>query len=71
MRTTWLDSLGAIALMGGAIYSHLSLLGIEIYEDGGTLFILAVVVLIIGIINLITQKQYFMLFVKALKVKKV
>jgi putative oxidoreductase len=70
-RTTWIGSLGAIGLMGGAILSHLSVLGIEINDDGGTLFALAIVVFIISLINLIREKQYLMSFVKALVGKKV
>jgi hypothetical protein len=44
-RTAWLGALGGIAVMAGAILSHLFVLGIEVQGDGGLLFGLAVVVL--------------------------
>lgn len=65
-RTTWLGALGGIGLMAGAIFFHLTKLGVEVLGDGGLLFTLAVVVMLFSIINLIRQKQYFLSFVKAL-----
>ena len=44
--TVWLGSILAIGLMGGAIMMHLTILGIEIKDDGGYLFILALIVLV-------------------------
>lgn len=44
--TVWLGSILAIGLMGGAILMHVTLLGIEIMDDGGYLFILALIVLL-------------------------
>lgn len=43
-RTAWLGSLVALGVMGGAILSHLFVLGIEVRNDGGLLFGLALVV---------------------------
>lgn len=43
---TWLGALLGVGVMSGAIMSHLTLLGIEVQGDGGTLFILALVVFI-------------------------
>lgn len=42
-RTTWLGAILGMGLMAGAIFSHLTQLGIVVQNDGGTLFILAVV----------------------------
>ena len=42
--TAWAGALLGLGLMGGAIMSHLTILGIEVHNDGGTLFILALVV---------------------------
>ncbi len=42
-RTTWLGAVLGLGLMAGAIFSHLTQLGIVVQNDGGTLFILAVV----------------------------
>jgi len=52
-RFTWLGSLLAVAVMAGAILSHLTILGIEVQGDKGLLFALAVVVFIAAGINLL------------------
>jgi uncharacterized membrane protein YphA (DoxX/SURF4 family) len=44
--TTFFGSLLAIALMAGAIFFHLTALGISVQNDGGQLFIYALLVLI-------------------------
>ena len=45
-RTTWFGALGAAGIMIGAILSHLFVLGIEVQNDGGLLFALAVITLL-------------------------
>jgi uncharacterized membrane protein YphA (DoxX/SURF4 family) len=45
-RTTWLGAIAGIGTMSGAIFFHLTTLGIEVQRDGGQLFIYAVVTLI-------------------------
>ena len=45
-RTTWLGALIGLGVIGGAIMSHLTVLGIEVQGDGGTLFALAVIVFV-------------------------
>lgn len=45
-RTTWLGALLALGVMTGAILSHLTVLGIVVQDDGGTLFIMALLVAI-------------------------
>ncbi len=42
-RTTLLGALIGMGTMLGAIVSHLLILGIEVKNDGGTLFILAII----------------------------
>ena len=42
-RTTLLGALMGLGTMAGAILSHLVFLGIEVKNDGGTLFILAII----------------------------
>jgi hypothetical protein len=44
--TAWLGAVLGAGLMGGALMSHLTLLGIEVQGDGGYLFFLAGVVLV-------------------------
>lgn len=45
-KTTWIGALGASGVMMGAILSHLFVLGIEVENDGGLLFVLAVITLL-------------------------
>ena len=45
-RTTLLGALLGLGTMSGAILSHLFFLGIEVKNDGGTLFILAIITFI-------------------------
>lgn len=42
-RTTLLGAIIGLGTMAGAILSHLTKLGIEVNNDGGTLFILAII----------------------------
>ncbi len=57
-----------IGLMGGAILSHLTVIGIESKGDGGQLFMLAIVVIICCIIiALLHKKQGIDLYNKILK----
>jgi uncharacterized membrane protein YphA (DoxX/SURF4 family) len=45
-RTTLLGAIISLGVISGAILSHLLILGIEVQNDGGTLFILAVITLL-------------------------
>ncbi|OXA92078.1 DoxX family membrane protein [Flavobacterium hercynium] len=45
-KTTWMGALAAAGVMIGAVLSHVFVLGIEVKNDGGTLFILALVTLL-------------------------
>lgn len=56
-KKTWLGALLTIGLMSGAILSHLTILGIVFNNDGGALFISAIVTLLAGIILLIQNKK--------------
>lgn len=46
-----------VGLMGGAILSHLTVIGIESKGDGGQLFMLAITVMICCLIVLVLHKQ--------------
>lgn len=50
--TVWLSALLALGTISGAIFSHLTKLGIVVKDDGGLLFILAIVVFISSAITL-------------------
>ncbi len=42
-RTTWFGAVLTLGIIGGAIMMHLTILGIEVNGDGGTLFLLALI----------------------------
>lgn len=57
-RTSWLGALLALGTISGAIFFHLTTLGIEVQGDGGVLFIMALVVFVTSLINvLLSRKQ--------------
>jgi uncharacterized membrane protein YphA (DoxX/SURF4 family) len=45
-RTAWFGALMSLGVISGAIFSHLTKLGIVVQNDGGLLFILAVTVFV-------------------------
>jgi len=53
---SWLGAILALGSMAGAIFFHLTRLGIEVMDDGGLLFILACVVFISCLIILWYQR---------------
>lgn len=56
-RTALLGAVLGFATMLGAIFSHIFVLGIEIQNDGGTLFILAVITFLCCLILIYNQKD--------------
>lgn len=56
-RTVWLGALLSVGLMVGALFSHLTQLGIEVKNDGGTLFFMALVTWILGLIVLWNERK--------------
>jgi uncharacterized membrane protein YphA (DoxX/SURF4 family) len=56
-RTTLVGALLAAGTMMGALVSHLFVLGIEVQNDGGTLFTLAIITLICCLILGYNQKS--------------
>ncbi len=56
-RTTAIGALLATGLMGGALFFHFTMLGIEVKGDGGLLFIYALVVLISSLILLSLHRK--------------
>jgi uncharacterized membrane protein YphA (DoxX/SURF4 family) len=55
--TTWLGAGLALAVMAGAIFSHLTVLGIVVMDDGGLLFGLALAVAACSVILLFLQRR--------------
>ncbi len=56
-RTAILGAVLATGLMGGAIMSHLTRLGIEVQGDGGLLFGLAITVLLLSAIVIVLRRR--------------
>ena len=56
-RFTWLGSVLAMGVMAGAILSHLTILGIEVQNDKGLLFGLALTVFLASSINLFLHRR--------------
>jgi putative oxidoreductase len=54
---TWLGAGLALAVMAGAIFSHLTILGIVVMDDGGLLFGLALAVAVCSAVLLFLQRQ--------------
>jgi len=59
-RTTWMGALMALGIILGAVISHLTVLGIEVMGDGGTLFYLALSVLIGSLVILRMERPNMM-----------
>ncbi len=56
-RTTLLGALFGMSTMAGALVSHLVFLGVEVKNDGGTLFILAIITFLCCLILIDNQKS--------------
>ena len=56
-RTAWLGAVLALGVMGGAIMSHLTVLGIDVMGDHGELFALAVTVALCSAIVLFLHRR--------------
>lgn len=53
----WLGSVIALGTISGAIFSHLTMLGIEVKGDGGLLFGLAVIVFVLSAVVLLIHRR--------------
>jgi uncharacterized membrane protein YphA (DoxX/SURF4 family) len=63
-KTTAFGAALAIGLMVGALFFHITKLGIEVMNDGGQLFIYALLVLLASIGLLIIYRQQIYTFIK-------
>ena len=66
----WLGALLALGIMGGAIMSHLTVLGIVVQDDGGLLFGLAVTVAVCSLITLALHRQQIPFLARYFTVQK-
>ena len=53
----WLGAFRALGVMGGAIMSHLTVLGIVVQDDGGLLFGLAITVTVCSLVTLALHRR--------------
>ena len=58
--SAWVGAALALGIMGGAILSHLTVLGIEVQGDGGQLFLLAVLVAVLSAFVLYRDRTRWM-----------
>ena len=56
-KTTWLGAIGAIGLMSGALFFHLTSLGIVVMDDEGQLFLYACLVFLSAFYLLIRNNE--------------
>ena len=56
-RTVWLGATLTLGILAGAIFMHLTKLGIEINGDGGTLFGMAVLIFVLALITLLLNRK--------------
>lgn len=65
--TAWIGGLLSVGVIGGALLSHLTVLGIVVQDDGGLLFGLAVIVLACSLGVLALRKDHILHTLKALR----
>ena len=56
-KTSWAGALLTVGLMAGAIFSHLTQLGIEVKGDGGQLFYMAIGTWVFSLIVLWSERK--------------
>lgn len=65
----WLGAVLALGVMGGAIMSHLTVLGIVVQDDGGLLFALAITVAVCSMVTLALHRRQIPFVAKLLTPK--
>ena len=68
--TAWLGALIALGTISGAIFSHLTKLGIVVKDDGGLLFGLAIMVFVLSAIVLFIHRRDLPVLGQAFEVSK-
>ena len=56
-KTAWLGALLSLGTISGAIFSHLTMLGIVVKDDGGLLFALAIAVFVLSSLVLLIHRR--------------
>ncbi|CAH0994288.1 hypothetical protein EMA8858_00397 [Emticicia aquatica] len=68
--TAWLGAIMGLGVMSGAIVSHLTILGIEVENDGGQLFIMALITFFCCLIVVIFNRAKVLKIVSEMLPKK-
>ncbi len=63
-RTVWIGATLSLGVISGAIFFHLTKLGIEVQGDGGLLFYLALIVLVCSALTLYLHRREIPLLFK-------
>lgn len=69
-RTTWAGAIIGLGTMSGAIFFHFTVLGIEVADDGGQLFIYALVTWVCSLALLLLEKQKIKILLKTALVRQ-
>ncbi len=64
--SVWGGVLGLVVILG-AISSHIFVLGIEVNNDGGLLFVLALTVFVLCLVSVILQKDRVLTFIERIR----
>ncbi|WP_435353995.1 DoxX family membrane protein [Emticicia sp. SJ17W-69] len=68
-RTSWIGAILGIGVMAGAIASHLTILGIEVQNDGGQLFGMALITFLCCAFVLFFERMKVQNFISTIFVK--
>mgnify|MGYP001003418974 CR=1 FL=1 len=66
-KLSWIGALLGVGLMSGAIFFHMAFLGIQVQNDGGQLFAMALVVFIACFAHLVMERQRIFSLLKLFK----
>lgn len=67
-KTKIIGMLNSLGIIIGAVISHLWVLGINVSDDGGSLFALAIIVLVASSVYLLMYKNEVLLLIKKIRI---
>lgn len=69
--TSWIGAILGVGVMSGAIASHLTILGIEVQNDSGQLFGMAVITFLCCVFVLFSERMKIQSFISTIFVKRI
>lgn len=66
-RTSLIGAILGLGVISGALFSHIFVLGIEVQNDSGMLFGLALMVFVLCVITILIQKEKLLNFMQQLR----